>query len=165
MKEKVLFMLREILSPKSCEKCRVCCVFDKDDIWEMPYVDDELMSYVKENINPEQKYIEKDNLRIFKPPNPDKDGIMSCAMLTDNGCCLKENKPLDCSVWPFRVMDFKGNLVITVSPVCGAVSGLPLSTITKFAEKGFGSMMLNKAKEGKLSVIDYIDKYPIIMTE
>ena len=39
-------MLKNILSGNDCAKCRICCVFDKYDIWETPVVDDELYSKV-----------------------------------------------------------------------------------------------------------------------
>ena len=35
-------MLRNILSPETCAKCRICCIFDKYDVWETPVVSAEL---------------------------------------------------------------------------------------------------------------------------
>ena len=44
-------MLTEILSREACAKCRVCCVFDKDDIWEIPVIPPETAEYIKKNID------------------------------------------------------------------------------------------------------------------
>lgn len=44
-------MLTEILSREACAKCRVCCVFDKDDIWEIPVISPETSEYIKKNID------------------------------------------------------------------------------------------------------------------
>ena len=29
-------MLKKILSPESCAQCRLCCIFDRYDVWETP---------------------------------------------------------------------------------------------------------------------------------
>ena len=42
-------MLKKILSPLSCAQCRVCCVFDRDDCWEMPLVYPELAELINKN--------------------------------------------------------------------------------------------------------------------
>ena len=38
-------MLRNILSPETCAKCRICCIFDKYDVWETPVVDCKIWPY------------------------------------------------------------------------------------------------------------------------
>ncbi|MFR2154515.1 MAG: hypothetical protein ACLS48_07625 [[Eubacterium] siraeum] len=43
-------MLTEILSREACAKCRVCCVFDKDDIWEIPCYSAETAEYIKRTL-------------------------------------------------------------------------------------------------------------------
>lgn len=35
-------MLKKVLSPSTCAACGFCCVFDREDSWELPFITDEL---------------------------------------------------------------------------------------------------------------------------
>ena len=51
-------MLRNILSPETCAKCRICCIFDKYDVWETPVVSAELYEKIHA-ARPELKFVSK----------------------------------------------------------------------------------------------------------
>ena len=96
-------MLTEILSREACAKCRVCCVFDKDDIWEIPVISPETAEYIKKNIDENAELEPYEDGYRFVMHFKDGDELTYCPMLTENGCALGDNKPFDCRVWPFRV--------------------------------------------------------------
>lgn len=156
-------MLKKILEPKSCGSCRICCGFDESDKWEIPLVFDELKVYLKEHY-PEIKLAPRGKEYVF---DMEFDGskVIFCPMLSENGCVLGDDKPFDCRIWPFRVNDFCGKHVITVSPVCGTVSELPLKMLSDFVEGDFAELLFRTAKEHPDMVKPYINGYPIIAAE
>lgn len=154
--------LKKILLSESCGKCRVCCGFTKDDIWEIPLVFKENRGAVEEKLG------------VVLSPRGDEyvfdmefDGDISyCPALSDNGCMLGELKPFDCAIWPFRVNALDDMRVITVSPVCETVSSLPLKTLSDFVnEDGFADALFAEAKKHPDMVKPYIDGYPILAVE
>lgn len=154
-------MLSEILKPASCAECRVCCGFDENDKWEIPLI-------FSEN---REKIEEKTGVTLQKRGNEfvfdmefDGDTLVHCPALGDNGCTLGELKPFDCRIWPFRVNKLGDTRVITVSPVCKAVSELPLKVLMEFVRKdGFAEMLFRTADEHPDIVKPYIDNYPILI--
>lgn len=127
-------MLKEILSPESCKKCRICCVFDRDDIWEIPVFSDEQHKRITEK-SPSFAFVPCGNNSWVYDMKFDADGLAACPALSENGCTLGENKPFDCKIWPFRVMEHEGEILLTLAPLCEAVNGLDGDTLAAFAEK------------------------------
>ncbi len=157
-------MLKKILEPASCGKCRICCGFDESDKWEIPLVFEELRGYLTENY-PDVKLIERGGEYVFDM-RFNGDEVIFCPMLTENGCKLGDKKPFDCRIWPFRVNDLDGKRVITVSPVCDTVSALPLSALCDFVSKdGFAKLLFDTAKTHPDMVKPYISGYPILAVE
>lgn len=153
-------MLKKILSPLSCAECRVCCVFDRDDCWEMPLVYPELAELINKNY--ENVPLEKNGEVFGFVPDFDEEGLAKCPMLTKSGCSLGEKKPFDCKIWPFRVMRTGGQLAITVSPVCETVSALPLKALSEFVSQELADTIYNHAKSHPEMIKPYIDGYPIL---
>lgn len=156
-------MLKKILSRETCGKCRVCCGFDESDKWEIPLVFKELKEHIEGQYN--CKLVPRGDEYVFDMKfNGDK--VVYCPMSSEHGCVLGDMKPFDCRIWPFRVNRLDGGdgrLVITVSPVCGAVSELPLSKLTQFVnEDGFADMLFKQAELHVDMVKPYIKGYPIL---
>ncbi|MCM1055044.1 MAG: hypothetical protein NC394_05905 [Bacteroides sp.] len=151
-------MLTEILSRESCAKCKVCCVFDREDCWEMPLIKPELAAEL-ERSRPDVKINKIGACGVFEP-SFGEDGLAKCPMLTEKGCGLGESKPFDCRVWPFRVMKKGGLLLLTLSPVCETVSGLSVSEISAFAKK-ISDKIFDEAKADPETIKDYVDGYPV----
>ena len=159
-------MLNKILSKSECAKCRICCSFDSYDLWETPVITDEVMELSKQ-VDPDVKFTYSSGARQYiMDKEPDRD-LYFCPMLDhEKGCLLGDRKPFDCRIWPFRVNDLAGKRVITVSPVCGTVFSLPLSTLTGFLnEDGFADMLFRTAKLHPDMVKPYMDGYPILAVE
>ncbi|MBQ8791682.1 MAG: hypothetical protein IJZ51_10275 [Ruminiclostridium sp.] len=161
-------MLKKILSPKSCADCRVCCVFDRDDIWEIPLLSEELLDYIKENVNPDIEYKKYGDEYRLSMSFGEGEELSYCPMLTKTGCALGDKKPFDCRVWPFRVNRISDTLCgITVSPVCESVSQLSLKKLSDFLfdeseGESLAEVMFSYVKQHPDNVKPYIEKYPIL---
>ena len=155
--------LGKILSSESCGKCRVCCGFTKDDIWEIPLVYAENRKGVEEKTG--AALIPRGREYVFDMDFNGGD-ISYCPAISENGCVLGELKPFDCAIWPFRVNSLGDMRVITVSPVCEEVSALPLKTLSEFVNAdGFADTLFAEARKHPDMVKPYIDGYPILAVE
>ena len=156
-------MLSKILSRAECAKCKVCCVFDRSDIWEIPIITDETAEYLKQR-GFDTELEQHGNAKVFHMEFKDGQELSYCPMLTSDGCKLGDNKPFDCRVWPFRVMRLEDNLLgITVSPVCETVSTLPLKTLSDLLlNDGLADKMFAYAEKYPAAVKPYEDNYPIL---
>lgn len=154
-------MLKEILSEKSCADCRVCCIFDRDDCWEMPLIVPELAAEIADKY-PDVKMVSTGENRLCKTFDADFDaeGLARCPMLAESGCALGEQKPFDCRIWPFRVMKKGDCLLLTLSPVCETVSALPIKTVSDFAAK-ISDRVFGEAERNPEMIKDYVGEYPV----
>ncbi|MGN1090274.1 MAG: hypothetical protein ACI4Q6_07730 [Huintestinicola sp.] len=159
-------MLKEILSPKSCAWCRICCIFDKYDVWETPVISAELKERIEAE-HPEISFVSKGDsgAYIFNMDKcwDEKDEIFRCPALDpQKGCTLGENKPFDCSIWPFRVMNLGGETVISIASICPEMIKKPLSELIKVLDNGLGDVIFKKAEEEPSIIKPYENGYPIL---
>lgn len=153
-------MLSEILNKSSCAACRVCCGFDESDKWEIPIIFEEFRDSIEKKIGAK---LEKRGSEYVFDMKFDGDKVIYCPAASENGCVLGELKPFDCLIWPFRVNSLGELRVITVSPVCGKVSRLPLNALMDFVQKnGFSEKLFRTADEHPDMIKPYIDGYPIL---
>lgn len=156
-------MLKKILSPASCAECRICCGFVDDDKWEIPLVFSEIKDKIEEKFG--FRLVPRGGEYVFDM-SFDGDKVIYCPAASEHGCVLGELKPFDCSIWPFRVNDFCGRRVITVSPVCPSVSSLPMKELCDFVQSGgFAELLFRTADEHPDIVKPYINGYPILLAE
>lgn len=153
-------MLKKILSGGDCARCRICCNFYKEEIWEMPSVSGELKTLIKEKYDIDAEYRELSGNTIFGG-DFGENGLLLCPMLGENGCILGDDKPFECKVWPFRVMDKEGEAVITVSPLCKEVNKLSAEQLEEFAESELKTVFETKIKKYPNIIKPYIEGYPI----
>lgn len=154
-------MLTKILSRDACAKCRICCVFDKDDLWEIPPVTDELKELIRTRYDLKVEYQELFNSNVFKI-NYNGENIFRCPMLGENGCILKDDKPFECRAWPFRIMEKDGKTVITVSTVCKEVSMKPVQELIGFFKEELLEKFKIAVNKNPDMVRPYIEGYPVI---
>lgn len=151
-------MLKKILSPETCGKCRVCCVFDRDDIWEIPLISEKLHQNISA-IRPELKMSERgESSYVFDMEFKDN-GLTYCPALSDTGCTLGENKPFDCMIWPLRAMKKGDEIVITISPVCSSVD--PNNPDVKALAEELAPIIFSEAEKNPDIIKEYIEGYPI----
>ena len=154
-------MLKEILSPKTCAKCRLCCSFDRDDSWENPVISEKTAEIVKEQCKKGEllPYGEKSYRFALSFNN---EGLAYCPALTEKGCSLDDNaKPFDCKIWPYRVMRKGDKLVIVLSPVCESMTAMDFSKTKTFGEK-IAKEIFMQAEENPDIIKEYIEGYPIV---
>lgn len=151
-------MLKKILSPETCGKCRVCCIFDRSDVWEIPLISEELYNNISAE-RPELKMIPRgEKSHVFEMEFKD-DGLTYCPALSETGCTLGKNKPFDCKIWPFRAMKKGNETVLTISPVCESID--PESPETLALAKELAPIIFDEAERNPDIVKEYIEGYPI----
>lgn len=154
-------MLKEILSPESCAECRICCVFDAGDSWEMPLIEPCLADEIQRaypNVKMKEAF-KNGRYKIFDAEYA-SDGLTRCPMLTEAGCALGDRKPFDCKIWPFRVMKKGGCLLLTLSPVCETVYRLPINKASDFAAK-ISSELFEEAMKNPEAIKEYVEGYAV----
>ncbi len=160
-------MLNGLLDKKTCAACKICCGFDNTDLWEMPVMlkkSAERLTALK----PETKFIEKDGGYVVNAGELKDDELFYCPALDfEKGCILGDDKPFDCLIWPFRIMetDCKSFRMITVSPVCPEIYNRPISELSEFSENVLKSTIYEYAKAHPEVVKPYESGYPILSFE
>lgn len=157
-------MLRKILSPESCAECRLCCVFDSSDIWEIPVFSSETAGIIREAL-PDTEFIRHGGGYILKTEKLAGNELFTCPALTDKGCMLGDSKPFDCRIWPFRIMEIGGRRAITVASLCSEIYNRPLSQLVEFLRDGLADEIFSYAAENPEIVKPYDSGYPVLLFE
>lgn len=154
-------MLSGLLEKQQCAECRFCCVFDGEDFWEMPSLSKATADSILE-VKPETKLEEVDGDYTFSTDNLTLE-TYPCPALTSTGCSLpNELKPFECSIWPFRVMELDGELVLAVCNDCKGLEGLPEIIVDIFGNANVRRVAFNYAKEHPQIVKPYHTNYRVI---
>lgn len=158
-------MIGKLLSREECAKCRLCCCFDSYDLWETPVIENSTRQRILEEFKPDQDFLDLEDHSLLKmQKEPDRD-LYYCSLLDhDKGCIMGIEKPFDCRIWPFRVMDLNGTRVIVLSTVCPVVQTRPLCEIQAVA-KELAPQIFAYADRAPFAVKKYISGYPIMVAE
>ena len=170
-------MLSSILSKTSCAACKFCCSFRRQSLWETPLFPPE----VAEKLSRENEYgvvgefaqagrdgqNVQDACRLVLENNyrtDDPEEEVPCTFLDpQKGCILKgEDKPFDCSIWPLRIMDKDGKLVIALTPTCSAIGAVPNQALVELVQGGLGEKIFEYAKTHPYIVKEYHQGFPVI---
>lgn len=159
-------MLKNILSPKTCADCKICCIFDKYDVWETPVIPEELKNRIEQS-DPEIKFVSKGDsgAYIFNMEDnwDDENELFTCPALDPKkGCTLGDNKPFDCKIWPYRIMELNGARVISIASICPDMYQKPLSQLVKELDSGLADMIFAEAEKNPAIVKPYEQGYPIL---
>ncbi len=159
-------MLTSLLKREDCAKCKICCSFDSYDLWETPVITDELVKVIEKSIPEKIEYIELNGLRLLKLCREPDEDLYYCSLLDKaTGCRLKENKPFECRIWPFRIMKLDNSQrVITISPVCPVMFCKPLSDVFELAS-ALAPKIFSQAEITPEIVKPYLQGYPILVTD
>lgn len=162
-------MLKNILSPKTCAGCRICCIFDKYDVWETPVISEELKRKISA-VRSDLKFVSKGDTGayIFNMEDTwdEKEEIFRCPALDpDIGCTLGENKPFDCKVWPYRIMELGGKRVISIASICPEMYNKPLKVLCDELENGLADRIFEEAAKNPAMIKPYEQGYPILVVE
>ena len=157
-------MLKKILSGESCANCRLCCVFDRYDVWETPVFTEDIKNKILEKA-PDTQFLPVEGGYIFKVSEFDDEGLFSCPALTEKGCMLGDEKPFDCRIWPYRTMNIGGRRAITIASICDELYNRPLSQLVDFLKEGLGEKIFAYADAHPEIVKPYYEGYPVLMFE
>ena len=159
-------MLKNILSNETCAKCRLCCIFDKYDVWETPVITKELYNRLSAE-RPDLKMVSKggNDGYVFNMEDcwDEADELYRCPALDPKtGCTLGDSKPFDCRIWPYRVMDLNGTRVISIASVCPDLYKKPLNLLVEELDNGLGDIIFAEAAKNPAIVKPYQQGYPIL---
>ncbi len=157
-------MLKKILSPECCAKCRLCCVFDRYDVWGTPVFNSRQCELILES-KPETQFLPKDGGFIFRPTQFSDEQLFRCPALTETGCMLGDDKPFDCRIWPYRIMDIDGRRAIAIASICEELYNRPLSQLVGLLKEGLAAEMFAYADMHPEIVRQYYEGYPVLMFE
>lgn len=158
-------MLSSILSRHQCAACKFCCSFRRQSLWETPLFPPEVV----EKLSKPNEYGVVGEFRDgqivlggYKTADPEEE--VPCTFLDPEcGCILKpEDKPFDCSIWPLRIMDKDGELVIALTPTCPSVGAVPSQALVNLVKNGLGDKIFEYAKTHPYIIKNYREGFPII---
>ena len=168
-------MLSSLLTKKQCAACKFCCSFRRQSLWETPLFPPEVV----EKLSQPNEYGVVGEFRTVDDPRKscagslvlennyrtaDPEEEVPCTFLDpERGCILKpEDKPFDCSIWPLRIMNKDGELVIALTPTCPSIGAVPSQALTELVKNGLGEKILAYAKEHPYIIKEYRAGFPII---
>lgn len=157
-------MLTKLLSRNTCASCGKCCHFDGCDIWNTPILNAENRQRILA-ILPEAQFISKGNCSyLFRIRNFDENGNFICPLLDlRTGCRLGRDKPFECAIWPFCIMELHGRQVITLAPVCEEIAKIPVGILLSFLKEDLAPRIFSYAKDHPDIILPYDTMYPILL--
>lgn len=157
-------MLTKLLSRATCADCQLCCVFDRYDVWETPVLSAEIRDRAAQLL-PEAEFVSKGaESYLFRIREFDEEGLFRCPLLDPaKGCMLGTEKPFDCQIWPFRIMELDGRQAITIAPICEAMTAQPIGVLLDFLKTELADVIFDYAQKHPDVVKPYDPMYPILL--
>lgn len=139
-------MLSNYIKSENCHVCQFCCRFRNSNLWDVPLFTDE------EKLELEKKYsdiiFERVN-GLWTPRLISENEFFNCPFLNHEiGCILGKEKPFDCTIWPFYVMDKNGKIVLAKCNDCETINKIDKDSLIFLLQTYL------------LQIKEYIDKYP-----
>ena len=78
---------------------------------------------------------------------------------------LGDDKPFDCRIWPYRIMEVGGRRAITFASICDELYHRPLSQLVDFLKEGLADVIFAYADEHPEIVKPYYEGYPVLLFE
>lgn len=154
-------MLKNIISASDCAQCRLCCNFHTTSVWESPFIPEEqAKSLAAAGIEMERRARGGWSF-VFRFQG---DEAVNCPVLDVNrGCTFDEaQKPFECRIWPLRLMEHDGRLLIGRYRNCPALTQGRAERLDLFACGELLHILLNFVKENPQSLRPLASEYEII---
>ena len=158
-------MLSSILSKTTCAACKFCCSFRRQSLWETPL----FPPGVAEKLSKPNEYgvvgeFRDGQIILGGYRTDDSEEEVPCTFLDpQKGCILKaEDKPFDCSIWPLRIMDKGGKLVIALTPTCPAIGAVPNQALIDLVKNDLGEQICEYAKTHPYIIKEYREGFPVV---
>ena len=71
-------------------------------------------------------------------------------------------KPIDCKIWPLRIMNKGDKTVIALTPTCPEINKLPLDTVRELVKSGLGKVIEEEAEKNPDMIKEYRDGFPVL---
>lgn len=157
-------MLTKLLSRETCAKCRLCCIFDRYDVWETPVLSEDVRRKA-EKLLPHAEFVPKGvSSYLFRIRELDENDLFRCPLLDpEKGCMLGTEKPFDCQIWPYRIMELDGRQAITIAPICDAMMAQPIGLLLSFLKEGLADTIFEYAELHPDVVKSYDSMYPVLL--
>jgi len=137
-------VLREILQKDTCATCRYCCVFERTSLGELPHLVADAAKRIEPIFPDRQRQDDKTHWKsislngTYRTDDPRE--TLPCSFLNPKtGCELSDDeKPLECRIWPFRVMERDGRTILALCTDCPGIKNLEVAFAfarTKLREK------------------------------
>lgn len=156
-------MLSKLFSKDFCAKCGFCCIFKVCHLWETPLFSAEDIEGIKDCTFFES---DTDNGKCYSfvsesdlKKQPEEE--VPCPFLNkDTGCTLDEKtKPLECKIWPYRIMKKDGKTILAVSKECPGISKYDIEYLKEFAKQNLVHEILAFIENHHYIVKEYRDNY------
>lgn len=135
-------MLKSVLTGEQCARCRICCSFVREDVWEAP-------EFTKDKLNE----------KAFK----DEKEILLCPALdSSKGCTLGDDKPFDCKIWPLRPFIIDGKVKIGVANECPAFNEETDYKLKELLEGGLYDTIVEMIEKDDTLIKNYTNDYRVI---
>lgn len=160
-------MLQPILTPQDCAACKLCCSFDRTDLWELPLMTAETADAVRK-LAPHCTLaaLEQGFLPTPREEEWDAEGLYACPALGEAGCRLpREARPFECLVWPFRVMEQDGVRILCVAQLCAPVQNRDRAVLIEKLRGGLADEMFRYAAQYPESVKPFAEGYTALLKE
>ena len=160
--------MTEQVSVKGCAGCRLCCSFEKYELWETPVITSELKQLIEERYP--IRFVQRGGDYLFNMADrlDESTGLYKCPALDENGCILGSLRPFECRIFPYLLMSFEGRTAICISSLCGEMYRRPLSELVSELEsrREDGSTLEKElyraADEHPCYIKPYVLGYPIL---
>lgn len=164
-KERVKNMLGKILSRDACAACRFCCSFRRCSLWETPLFFEEEKKRLEGRgyaFLQKQGYGLMDLMPLYKTDDPEEE--TACFFLDpEKGCVLEDDlKPFDCKIWPLRLMNRQGNIVLALTPTCPAVNRISFDALKEFVSEGLAQAIYEYGQKHPQMVKEYREGFPVL---
>ncbi len=157
-------MISKVLSKETCKNCKFCCVFQKNSLWELPvFPKDKYEKIITENPEFFEITDEYGKLNLIDKYKTD-DEIIACPFLDETqGCTLNdEDKPLECKIWPLRVMKKEDELVLVFETICPELGCEPPKELITLIEEEIGDEIKKYAEKYPFIAKQYNGNFPIL---
>ena len=154
-----------LLTEQDCAGCRLCCKFDSYGLWQTPVICKELASKILQEYLPMARFIRREGHFIMRFEKEAQEDIYPCPLLEpEHGCIMGEEKPFDCMIWPFMLMELEGRRVVTLSPICPVINQRCFDDVCTAALKAAPMIFAYADKHPEL-VRPYMDEFPVLAVD
>lgn len=163
-------MLSKILQKETCAGCRFCCSFRRCSLWETPLFPMEVTDkYVSKGYSFNTFDIngascgQLELAGNYKTESEDEE--VPCSFLDPNkGCTLDDSeKPFDCKIWPLRIMNKSGSLVIALTPTCPAINEIDIEEVRRLTIEELKTPIVEYAKRNPFIIKEYKEGFPVLV--